>query len=69
MQRRPRQKDNCLNGVSIGALLGDPYDKAKGFEIKPPLAAGSEARVVVRVSKKLYAAGINERVRVMVEAQ
>ena len=54
-----------IDGQSAGKLPGDPWDKPKAIDISKVAKAGREQRVVIRVVKDLYAAGIFGQVRLM----
>ena len=54
-----------IDGKSAGKMPGDPWDKPKAVEVTSLLTGGGESRLVVRVFKNMYAAGIAKPVRLM----
>ena len=54
-----------IDGQSAGKLPGPPWDKPKAVELTKLVRPGREYRVVIRVSKDVYAAGICGPVRLM----
>lgn len=58
-----------LDGRSVGALSGDPWDKPKAFDVTAYVKPGAPARIAVRVAKDRYAAGINGFVRLVADDQ
>ena len=57
-----------IDGQSVASLPGDPWDKPKAAEISSFVTPGRTARVVIRVFKENFAAGILKPVRLMAVA-
>lgn len=58
--------DIWLDGRSVGQLPADPWDKPKAVEISSSVQSGKKMRLVVRVVKNSFAAGITKPVVVTV---
>lgn len=54
-----------FDGVSVGDVSGDPWDKPKAFVVPPKHHPGDTVSVVIRVEKTIYAAGIKNGVRLV----
>ena len=54
-----------IDGQLAGTTPADPWDKPKGIDLTPWIKPGQEQRLVLRVVKHNFAAGINGRVRLM----
>ncbi|MCH2124464.1 MAG: DUF4838 domain-containing protein [Pirellulaceae bacterium] len=57
--------DIWIDGQLAGTTPADPWDKPKGIDLTPWIKPGQEQRLVLRVVKHNFAAGINGRVRLM----
>jgi hypothetical protein len=59
------QANLWINGEAAGSAGADPWDKPKGFQVSDFLKPGERVQLVLRVEKDLYAAGINDGVRLV----
>ena len=57
-----------IDGKLVGSTPADPWDKPKAVRLKS-LSTASKHRLVIRVVKRRFAAGINGRVRLMEAAR
>ena len=57
-----------IDGRSVGTLPGDPWDKPKALEVTSLVKPERNIRIVVRVFKENYAAGILQPVKIMAVA-
>jgi len=57
--------DLWIDGRQVGSTSADPWDKPKAFNVSKFVKPGERAQVVMRLKKDLYAAGINDGVRLV----